>query len=222
MGGPDDVRSARLQAGPRWPGWRRREGVEPSGDLTAPSPVLKTGGTTGRLPSPSYAGVRLLRRTAMVPEGTVIQSKDRVRELPSIDRLLHHTKCEALLARYNRDYLIRNCREVIDELRTAIRNGTALEPGDLDEGVILERLAHRLHAGGEVPFRRVVNATGTVLHTNLGRAPLAEPAIEALTMAARHPTNLEYDLASGERGKREAGIERLLVDLTSAEAATVV
>jgi L-seryl-tRNA(Ser) seleniumtransferase len=152
----------------------------------------------------------------------VVQPKDRVRELPSIDHLLHHTKGEALLARYNREHVVRQCREAVDELRSAIRRGSAVDPGDLEDAMILERLERRLERGGHESLRRVVNATGTVLHTNLGRAPLAEAAIEALTMAARHPTNLEYDLVTGERGRREAAVEQLIVDLTGAEAATVV
>jgi L-seryl-tRNA(Ser) seleniumtransferase len=145
-----------------------------------------------------------------------------LRELPSIDRLLHHTRGEALVARFNREFVIRQCRQVVDELRTAIRNATAIDPRALEETAILDTLERRLLAAGTRGLRRVVNATGTVLHTNLGRSPLAEAAIEALIETARHPTNLEYDLGRGERGKREAVVERLLVDLTGAEAATVV
>ena len=74
----------------------------------------------------------------------------------------------------------------------------------------------------ETQLQPVVNATGTILHTNLGRAVLAQAAIDAVTRIAGRPANLEYNLDHGGRGRREAGIEQLLVDLTGAEAATVV
>lgn len=155
-------------------------------------------------------------------ERSVSQTRDLLRDLPSIDRLLHHTKSAPLLARFNREYVTRQCRDVLDELRTAIRTGGTIAAQDLEDTSILDRLATRLDTGHDAGLQRVVNATGTVLHTNLGRAPLADAAIEAMTQAARHPTNLEYDLDRGERGRREARVERLLVDLTGAEAATVV
>jgi L-seryl-tRNA(Ser) seleniumtransferase len=116
----------------------------------------------------------------------------------------------------------RQCREVLDELRQAIRADAAVDARELEDGAILDRLARRLNEQPDAGVQRVVNATGTVLHTNLGRAPLAEAAIDALTTAARYPTNLEYDLHEGERGRRESRVERLLVALTGAEAATVV
>jgi L-seryl-tRNA(Ser) seleniumtransferase len=149
-------------------------------------------------------------------------SQDLLRGLPSVDRLLHHTKSAPLLARFNRDYVTRQCREVLDELRQAIRTSGVVDARDLEEGAIVDRLERRLTGRPDAGFQRVVNATGTVLHTNLGRAPLADAAIEALALAARHPTNLEYDLERGERGRRESRVERLLVDLTGSEAATVV
>jgi L-seryl-tRNA(Ser) seleniumtransferase len=116
----------------------------------------------------------------------------------------------------------RQCRDLLDELRSTIRHGGSIGPAELDERAIVERLERRIDADGSTSLTRVVNATGTVLHTNLGRAPLAESAIEALLRVAGHPVNLEYDLALGERGKREALLEPLLTELTGAEAATVV
>ena len=87
---------------------------------------------------------------------------------------------------------------------------------------IIARAAARLHAENQPILRRVINATGIILHTNLGRTPLAEAAIAAMADAARGYTNLEFDLATGKRGARLQNVEALLCELTGAEAALVV
>jgi L-seryl-tRNA(Ser) seleniumtransferase len=150
------------------------------------------------------------------------RANERLRELPSVDRLLHHTKSASLLARFNRAYVIGECRRVLDELREAIRHGHPLEDRDLNEDAILASVERRVAAGNRSGNERVINATGTVLHTNLGRALLAPAAVEALREAASAHISLEYDLERGGRGRREAAIAQLLTDLTGAEAATVV
>jgi L-seryl-tRNA(Ser) seleniumtransferase len=116
----------------------------------------------------------------------------------------------------------RHCRNILDELRTEIRQGGSVASSELSEASIVARLERRIAAEREPRLTRVVNATGTVLHTNLGRALLPQAAIDAIGRVAGHPVNLEYDLARGERGQREEPVERLLVALTGAEAATVV
>jgi L-seryl-tRNA(Ser) seleniumtransferase len=150
------------------------------------------------------------------------QANDLLRELPSVDRLLSHPQSEPLLARFRREYVTRRCREVLDELRSAIREGGSISTNELDEASILTRVGRKIDSEREVSLARVVNATGTILHTNLGRALLPQPAIDALCRVARDPANLEYDLAEGGRGRREETIEQLLRELTGAEAATVV
>jgi L-seryl-tRNA(Ser) seleniumtransferase len=150
------------------------------------------------------------------------QTENLLRELPSMDRLLKHPKSTLLLARFNRDYVVQRCREALDELRAAIREGKAIEPKGLAEESILNQVENKIGSEGEPKLVRVINATGTILHTNLGRALLPQAAIEALCRAASHPVNLEYDLSEGGRGKREQAIDKLLLDLTGAEAATVV
>jgi L-seryl-tRNA(Ser) seleniumtransferase len=145
-----------------------------------------------------------------------------LRELPSIDRLLNRPETRALLGEFSREYLTDTCRRILDDLRAAIRRGEPVGVDEIDERRIVERLAREVEASRRSSLVRVINATGTVLHTNLGRALLPEAAIEALCVAARHPVNLEYEIDRGERGRREDAIERLLVDLTAAEAATVV
>src|SRR5438445_8904415 len=145
-----------------------------------------------------------------------------LREIPSVDRLLKHVRCEALLARYNRDYVTQKCREVLDRLRAEIRRDGSLLPGDIEDDAVITRIEAIIRADSVPGHVRVVNATGTILHTNLGRALLPQAAIDAMTAVGRYPINLEYDLAAGRRGKREETIEKLLVDLTGAENATVV
>jgi L-seryl-tRNA(Ser) seleniumtransferase len=149
-------------------------------------------------------------------------SSEFLRDLPSVDRLLGHSRTEELLARFSRQYVTRHCRDILDELRTQIRQGCPVTAIELSDASILGRLEERIAAEREPRLMRVVNATGTVLHTNLGRALLPQAAIDAIGRAAGHTVNLEYDLARGERGQREEPVERLLVALTGAEAATVV
>jgi L-seryl-tRNA(Ser) seleniumtransferase len=144
------------------------------------------------------------------------------REIPSVDRLLKHVRCEALLTRYNRDYVTQKCREVLDRLRAEIRRDASVSPADTEDEAVIKRLEATIRADSVPGHVRVVNATGTILHTNLGRALLPQVAIDAMTEVAGYPVNLEYDLAAGKRGRREEMIQRLLVELTGAEAATVV
>ncbi len=149
------------------------------------------------------------------------QTARRFRALPSVDRLLKHSRCAALLARYNHDYVTQKCREVLDQVRAEIRQAQP-SSGDLQEDAILGRVEARIAAESRPGHVRVVNATGTILHTNLGRALLPQAAIDAMIAVAGDPINLEYDLAAGKRGRREETLQSLLVELTGAEAATVV
>jgi L-seryl-tRNA(Ser) seleniumtransferase len=135
--------------------------------------------------------------------------------LPSVDRLLQRRESEALIAGHGRPAVTDAIRAVLAEIRSE-------PPPSPDSDVILDRVAQRLEAEARASLRPVFNLTGTVLHTNLGRAQLPEEAIDAMAAAARNPVNLEYDLAAGRRGERDAHVERLLCRLTGAEAATVV
>jgi L-seryl-tRNA(Ser) seleniumtransferase len=146
---------------------------------------------------------------------------DLFRAVPSVSRLLAHPRAEPLLIRFNREYVVQGCRDILDELRSALSDGH-IEAASLEDDAILTTLEARLAGSAEATLQRVVNATGTVLHTNLGRALLAQTAIDAVVQAASQPTNLEYDLAQGDRGQREMAVESLLMDLSGAEAATAV
>ena len=138
---------------------------------------------------------------------------DRRRQLPSVDRLLHQPAVQELLRHAPRGAVIEAVRESLDAARTR-RAG----PPEEWEDDIRERLVRR--TGSEL--RPVLNATGVVLHTNLGRAPLAEVAIQAILAIAGGYSNLELDLSTGIRGTRSDHCRALLRSVTGAEDALVV
>lgn len=123
---------------------------------------------------------------------------DSSRALPAISRLLAHPKTEPLLVRFNREHVVQGCRDILDELRRAIDQGHAIDPAAINEDAILARLESRLDSVIDAGLQWVVNATGTVLHANLGRALLPQAAVQAVLQAATQPVNLEYDLTQGE------------------------
>ncbi len=159
----------------------------------------------------------------LLKEGIVLASDPNVpllSSLPSVERLLQRRDAEALIAEFGRSAVTVAIRAGLARVRAQLlAEASATVP---NESFFLHWAASRLQADAQPSLRRVFNLTGTVLHTNLGRAALPEEAIEAVTMAAREATNLEFDLANGRRGDRDAHLEQLLCRLTGAEAATVV
>ncbi len=140
--------------------------------------------------------------------------------LPAVESLLTHVDTASLITQFGRPAVTGAIRAVLAQVRAGwLANGSAAVP---DELALIRLAAERLAKEDAPSLRRVFNLTGTVLHTNLGRAALPEEALEAVALAAREATNLEFDLASGKRGDRDVHVERLLCELTGAEAATVV
>ena len=144
--------------------------------------------------------------------------QDQLRQLPSVDALLQDHTLRDLAHRYGHAVIVEACRETLDATRQEILNGAdAPMPALLIDDVRLR--AERTVRPSLVP---VINATGVIIHTNLGRAPLSEDTIAAMKTAAQGYTNLEYDLDAGERGSRHAHAESIITRLTGAEAALVV
>ncbi|CAG0933064.1 L-seryl-tRNA(Ser) seleniumtransferase [Thermoflexales bacterium] len=139
-----------------------------------------------------------------------------LRHLPSVDKLL--TQASALIETYGRALTTDAIRVVLDEARSVIRSGDTPP----DQAELLSRLAIRLRGWTQTRPRAVINATGVIIHTNLGRAPLSPEAIAAMAAAAAGYSDLEYDLERGARGQRMAAVEDLLQHVTGAEAAFVV
>ncbi len=141
--------------------------------------------------------------------------------LPSVDKLLLEPSFVDLVDTYGHEHVVRATRRVIAGVREVLGRGE--RPADVGSASFYaERVRIRLVAGDRAALTPVINATGVVLHTNLGRAPLAREAVEAMVAAARGYTNLEYDLEEGRRGSRYDHCVSLLVELTGAEDALVV
>jgi len=138
--------------------------------------------------------------------------------LPSVDRLLGQPQVQALVARHGRVVVVSAIREILAGERSAISRGRSAS----DDATIARRLGDAIESANAPRLKRVINLTGTVLHTNLGRALLPQEAIDAVAVAMASPTNLEYDVATGGRGDRDDLVVPLVAELTGAEGATIV
>lgn len=157
-----------------------------------------------------------------VPDGSVVHgSKARPQDLPAVNRLLRAPGVPGLLAEHGHTRVAAEARALLDGLRTRALAG-ALDIAEVAPGALAAALAARIDARLAPRMRPVFNLTGTVIHTNLGRAVLADAALQRLVTLMAAPNNLEYDLVTGGRGDRDSLVEELLCTLTGAEAATVV
>jgi len=144
------------------------------------------------------------------------------RVIPSVDQLRRRPSVIALETQYGHAAVVDALRTEAEEVRLAVGTGNAPGTSELAADAIVRR-AHARLAGTVAPsLRRVLNATGVIIHTNLGRAPLSSAALERIAAIGGGYTNLEYDVAAGERGARDTHAEQLLCRLTGADAAVVV
>jgi len=149
---------------------------------------------------------------------------DARRGLPPLDRLLSHPAVASLIPLYGRDQVRVQARRIIDELRSRLAAAPPPPPEEMEGAVaaLPERLAAEIESLLGRPLRRVLNATGIFLHTNLGRAPLPPAVAQGLPSLLDAYCDLELDLDTGRRGQRNRRVERLLTALTGAEAGLVV
>ncbi|WP_422013491.1 L-seryl-tRNA(Sec) selenium transferase [Roseateles sp.] len=152
-----------------------------------------------------------------VVHGSKAQDPAAPKDLPALDKLLRD--CAPLVAEHGHTLVAREARVLLDTLRTrAVAGG--LPRSDID--ALPQTLAAQVHDRLQPKLRAVLNLTGTVIHTNLGRSLLADAALQQVLALMVSPNNLEFDLQAGGRGDRDDLIESLLCELTGAEAATVV
>lgn len=141
--------------------------------------------------------------------------------LPSVDRVLSHADSVPLIREHGRTAVLESARTLLAELREQLGRGTspalAFEPA-----LLADEIGRRLAGEARASLRPVFNLTGTVLHTNLGRALFPAEAVRDLVAVLTRPCNLEFDLEQGKRGDRDSHVEKLLCRITGAEAATVV
>lgn len=161
----------------------------------------------------------------MLKQSELENSADLCRELPQLGRWLETAEARELLARFPRGPVVEAARCVLDRLRNEVKSGAYMRES---LAAAIERLPKLVEAeiekSGRPTLRRVINATGVLLQTNLGRAPLSKAAIRNIQEVASGYCNLEFDLASGERGRRDVHAEELILRLIGRQdrAATVV
>ncbi len=149
-------------------------------------------------------------------------TKEILRLIPSVDAMLQMETIAEALARYPRRLVLDALRQILDETRETLLKATEPGPSEIDRQKLAARAAERVELLSRFTFRRVVNATGIIIHTNLGRSLLPEKAVERLELICSGYNNLEYDIDRGERGSRHAHAEAILRELTGAEAALVL
>src|SRR6202035_1100747 len=151
-----------------------------------------------------------------------VDQSELLRQIPSVDELLVQPRLAALAQRVDRELLVEIIRTVLADLRARITGEPAVAVMSVDASSLEERIAAMVEHVLASSLEPVINATGVILHTNLGRAPLSAAVIEEFRRSATSYSNLEYDLEAGARGKRDVHLAQMLERLTRAEAGIVV
>jgi L-seryl-tRNA(Ser) seleniumtransferase len=142
------------------------------------------------------------------------------RKIPSVDRLLNSPELTKISSKYPRNLILRAINQVLGEVREEIQKNES--PDDLKIGQVPKKIVDRLQMLNRPSLKPVINATGVIVHTNLGRSILADRVIKRFRPLSEGYSNLEYDLENGKRGSRYSHVEGILKEITSAEAAMVV
>ena len=177
--------------------------------------------------------IRCKVRLPMTPETPMTDSEKKIgiqanqqsllKKLPGIDHILEITKQDPELGDTPRTLLTDSVRQVVDRLRNIIlEDHQKINENDFTDTAILDKINKAVNSAMALNLTRTINATGIVVHTNLGRSLLAKEAIEHIQMISGRYSNLEYDLATGKRGLRYTAVEDIICELTGTEAAMVV
>jgi len=150
------------------------------------------------------------------------EQAELLRQIPSVDELLAQPRLAALSKRVDRNLVVEVARAVLGDLRARIAGDSNWTAVGLDTATVEERISVQVERILSRSLQSVINATGVILHTNLGRAPLPETVVDEFRRTAKQYSNLEYDLEAGARGKRDVHTAELLTRLTRAGAAIVV
>jgi L-seryl-tRNA(Ser) seleniumtransferase len=150
------------------------------------------------------------------------EQAELLRRIPSVDELLAQPRLKMLAGRVDRGLLLEITRAVLNDIRKRVANERNVAVLALSAASLEDHIANEVERILARSLEPVINATGVILHTNLGRAPLPESAVEEFRRSATQYSNLEYDLAAGTRGKRDVHTAQLFERLTGAEAAIVV
>jgi L-seryl-tRNA(Ser) seleniumtransferase len=165
----------------------------------------------------SNGGMAEKAKTAATTDQTML-----LRRLPSVDELLLRPQVAELGRTLERGFLVETIRGELAQLRREIVSGAPQEAAGLEAEAVELRVVQSVEQALAPSLRGVINASGVILHTNLGRAPLPTAVLEEFRLSATQYSNLEYDVAAGARGKRDVHTSRLIERLTGAEAAIVV